>query len=175
VKNALKMFSVLVLLPGIMAFNSCKTADDHDMSSQAFVTQAASGNLFEIAAGNLALNSGDTTIRAFGSRIVADYGKAESELAALASKKGWSIPTAMGLLDQANLDTLTSKSGSAFTQKFASIMVMSQGHSILLFQTASGNNGVPDAELSAFAAGQLPMIKADLQLAEQLPQTVVPK
>lgn len=164
-----------MLLPGLLTFNSCKTTNGYDMSNQGFVTQAASGNLFEIAAGNLALNSSDTTIRAFGSRIVANYGKAESDLAALASKKGWSIPAAMGLLDQANLDTLSSKSGNAFARKFAAIMVMSHGRAILLFQTASGNNGVPDAELSAFAAGRLPIIKADLQLDEQLPQTVISK
>ncbi len=164
-----------LLLPGALAFNSCKTANDYNMSSQDFATQAASGNLFEIAAGNLAINSSDTTIRAFGSRIIADYGRAENDLAALASKKGWSIPAAMGLLDQEKLDTLSSLSGSAFAQKFAAIMVMSHGRAILLFQTASGNNGVPDAELSAFAAGRLPMIKADLQLAEQLPQTIVSK
>ena len=145
------------------------------MSTQDFVTRAASDNLFEIAAGNLALNSSDSTIRAFGSRIIADYGKAESDLAALASMKGWNIPTAMTLLDQQKLDTLSFMSGSVFAQKFAAVMVMSQGHAVLLFETASGNNGVPDAELRGIAAGRLPMLKANLQLAEQLPQVVIGK
>lgn len=174
-KNTLKIYGLPVLLCGALALGSCKTEDAYDMSIQDFVTRAASSNLFEMAAGNLARNSSDTTIRAFGIRMIVDYGKAENELTQLASQKGYSIPATLGLLDQENLDTLSAVSGNAFAKKLATMTVMSQGQAVLLFQAASGNNGVADEELRGYAAGRLPVIKADLQLAEQLPVTIISK
>jgi putative membrane protein len=175
VKNRFKNFGLPVLLCGALTLGSCKTEYAYDMSSQDFVNQAASSNLFEIAAGNLARSSSDSTISAFGIRLIADYGTAERELTQLASQRNLNVPNTLGLLDQQNLDTLSTVTGSVFAQKFAAMTVASQGQAVLLFQAASGNNGVADANLRGYAAGRLPIIKADLQLAEQLPTTVIGK
>ncbi|MGN6640505.1 MAG: DUF4142 domain-containing protein [Mucilaginibacter sp.] len=145
------------------------------MSNQDFVTKASSGNMFEIAAGNLAQqNSSNADVKAFGTHMITDHGQAGTEMAALASKKGWTIPTALLPQDQASLDTLTSLNGSAFDKKFAAIMINSHIKTINLFQMASSDSGVPDADLRSFAAGKLPTLREHLQMAQQL-QTEVGK
>lgn len=174
-KTALLKNGLLALLGGVMTFSSCKKDHHYSMTNQDFVTKASSGNMFEVAAGNLAQqNSTNADVKAFGTRMVSDHGKAGTDLATLASKKGWTIPTSLLASDQANLDTLTSLNGTSFDKKFAAIMVNSHIKTIDLFQMASSDSGVPDADLRSFAAGKLPTLREHLQLAQQL-QTEVGK
>lgn len=70
--------------------------------------------------------------------------------------------------DQAELDTLTSLTGSAFDKKFTTIMISSHVQTIALFQQAASSNGVPDASLRNFASGKIPTLKEHLQAAQQL-------
>jgi putative membrane protein len=141
------------------------------MDNQNFITQASSGNMFEISAGNLALNtSTNTDVKTFASRMVTDHGTTAAEMASLAEKKGWSIPTVMLQKDQQNLDSLSSLHATAFDKRFAAIMVRSHTQTIDLFQMAASDDGVPDADLRAFAAAALPLLRQHLQLAQQLQQ-----
>ena len=160
---------------GIAGFTTSCHKDDplYAMSNQDFVTQASSGNMFEIAAGNLALhNTTNTDIQAFGNHMITDHGAAATEMATLASHKGWAIPTAMLQKDQANLSTLSSLNGTAFDQQFAAMMVTSHQQTIDLFKRAAAEHGVPDADLRSFASGKLPTLNAHLQEAEQLQANV---
>lgn len=166
-------FLLLVLLGGAVFISSCRKDDNNNnnymMGNQDFVTQASSSNSFEIAAGNLATTHGlNDSIKMFGNHMIADHGKAATEMAALATKKGWTIPAALVQKDQNNLDTLTSLSGSAFDKKFASMMVVSHIATIALFQRAASNIGVPDADLRNFATGKLPTLRMHLADAQAL-------
>jgi hypothetical protein len=49
-------------------------------------------------------------------------------------------------------------------------MVRSHTQTIDLFQMAASDDGVPDADLRAFAAAALPLLRQHLQLAQQLQQ-----
>jgi putative membrane protein len=175
-KKLRKLLTGLAFLGLASLIVSCdkdKDDDNHTMANQDFVTQASSSNMFEVAAGNLALNkSGNMDVKAFGNHMVTDHGKAGTEMAALATKKGWTIPNALLKKEQANLDSLSGLTGTAFDQKFAAMMVVSHQQTIDLVERASSNNGVPDADLRGFASGKLPTLKEHLQDAQQLQTTV---
>jgi putative membrane protein len=167
-KNFLTGLAFLGLV-GLITSCSKDDNDNYSLANQDFVTQASSSNMFEVAAGNLAINkSTNADIKAFGNHMVTDHGKAAMEMASLATKKGWTIPTAMLKKEQANFDTLSGVNGAEFDRKFAIMMVISHQQTISLFERASSNEGVPDADLRGFASGKLPTLKEHLQDAQQL-------
>lgn len=170
-KNSIVLMMVVL---GTAMFNqSCKDDDDYQMSNQDFVTQASSANMFEIAAGSLALSkSTNTEVQAFGSHMVTDHGQAATEMAALAARKSWTIPSAMSAKEQNNYNALAALSGAEFDKQFAMMMVTSHKETIELFDDADDDDGVPDADLRAFAGGKLPTLKHHLTEAESLRENV---
>jgi putative membrane protein len=165
------VFAILLGSMLLLGFNSCSKDDDnnYNMGNQDFVTKASSGNMLEIASGQLAINQGvNANVKAFGQHMVTDHGQTAIEMAALANKKNWTIPSAMLPEHQQMYDALKNLTGAAFDQQFAAMMVTSHQQTIDLFQQAAGNNGVPDADLRAFASGKLPTLKKHLQDAQQL-------
>lgn len=167
-----KMYYLLLVLLGSAVLTvSCHKdqSNNYQMNNQSFVTQASSGNSFEIAAGNLAVSKSlNDSVKMFGNHMINDHGKAATEMKALASKKGWIVPDTLLKKDQNNLDTLSSLSGVNFDKKFADMMVISHQQTIALFQSAAGGTGVPDADLRSFAAGKLPTLKMHLMDAQAL-------
>lgn len=162
---------LLVLLGGAVVVSSChKDKNNHFMmSNQDFVTQASSGNSFEVAAGTLAVNKGvNDSVKMYGQHMVTDHGKAAIEMAALASKKGWTIPDSLLQKDKKNLDSLSLLTGAAFDKKFATMMVTSHVQTMNLFQSAASSTGVPDEDLRNFAAGKLPTLRTHLGDAQAM-------
>jgi putative membrane protein len=162
---------IMVLLGTTILTQSCKKNNDvnYSMSNQDFVTQASSSNMFEIAAGNLAINkSTNTNVKAFGTHMTTDHGKAATEMATLANQKGLTVPTVMLPKEQNNYNALAALSGTAFDRQFAQIMINSHQETITLFASAASDIGVPDADLRAFAAGKLPTLKEHLSDAQTL-------
>src|ERR1700712_219420 len=151
------IFLFFVLLGSAGLISSCHKDNNNNnnymIANQDFVTQASSGNSFEVAAGNLAVNHGlNDSVKMFGNHMITDHGKTATEMASLASSKGWTIPAALIQKDQKNLDTLTSLNGTAFDKKFADMMVVSHQQTIALFERAASSSGVPDGDLRNFAA-----------------------
>jgi putative membrane protein len=168
----LVMLFVSMLLSGISA---CNKDDDNKyvMTDQDFVTRASSSNMLEIAAGQLAINQGeDAGVKAFGQHMVNDHGQTATEMSALATKKGWTVPTTMLTEHQQMYDSMKSLTGTAFDKQFAAIMVTSHQKTIELFDQAARDNGVSDVDLRAFAAGKLPALNEHLQDAIQLQVSV---
>jgi len=156
---------ILVLLGGAVVISACHkdNSNNYMMSNQDFVTQASSGNSFEIAAGNLAASFGSNdSVKIFGNHMIADHGKAATDLASLAARKGYTIPNTMVEKDQLNLDTLSSLTGGNFDKKFAVMMVTSHRATISLFEKAASKTGVSDGELRNFAARKLPTLTMHL-------------
>ncbi|WP_419698787.1 DUF4142 domain-containing protein [Mucilaginibacter sp. NFX135] len=162
---------LVIVLGTTLVMPSCKKdhSDHYTMGNQDFVTQASSSNMFEIAAGNLAVQkSANADVKAFGNHMVIDHGQAGTEMATLASQKGWIVPTAMSTKEQNNYNMLAALSGTAFDKQFATMMVTSHQETISLFQKAAGDSGVPDADLRGFASGKLPTLKEHLTDAQTL-------
>ena len=168
----LKLFCAFILIFGVAAIiPSCTDDDDDDykMDNQAFVNQAASSNNFEIAAGNLAKTKGQSTsVQQYGDHMVTDHTAVGAEMMALASSKGWTVPTDLQPKEQALLNTLDSVSGGTFDLQFAGIMEASPQDAVNLFEEASSRGGVRDADLRNFAASKLPALRTHLEGAKTL-------
>lgn len=156
-------------------FQSCSDDDDDDvaMTNQEFVTQASSSNSFEIQSGQLATTkSQNPLITAFGQHMVTDHTMAAQEMATLAQQKNWTVSTSLLKRHQDNLTMLTPLTGAAFDKEFARLMVVSHEEAVSLFRSASSSNGVPDADLRAWAAGKLPKLEQHLEEARDLNDVV---
>jgi putative membrane protein len=67
--------------------NSLSSAD------KAFMKEAAKGGMMEVAMGREAeKNGGDASVKKFGARMVADHGKANSELKSIAAEEKVDLP-----------------------------------------------------------------------------------
>nr|WP_294796010.1 DUF4142 domain-containing protein [uncultured Mucilaginibacter sp.] len=172
-KTETKILIGLAFLIFVSLATSCKKDNDYQMSNQSFVTEASSGNMFEIAAGNLAVQkSVNADVKAYGNHMVSDHGTAATQMMTMANEKGWSVPTTMMEKHQGKLNTLAALSGAEFDKQYAAMMVTSHMETISLFQNASSNIGVPDSDLRSFAAGKLPTLNDHLKDAQQLQNQV---
>lgn len=170
-KNIKFLTALLLLFSTALTVSSCKKLGENDfrLSNQDFVNRASNSNIFEIAAGNLAISKGvSAEVKAYGQHMVNDHTDLGAQMLALASSKGWSIPIDLRQKELANLDSLNSASGAAFDSLFTKKMVVSHQEAVDLFTTASKANGVPDIELRAFAAVKLITLKAHLEEAVAL-------
>jgi putative membrane protein len=147
-----------------------KAATEIAISDRNFVLEAASGGMVEVALGKLAQKNGASdAVKTFGQHMVADHGKAGSELEAIAAKLGIDVPKAPGKKHEGTLKKFESLSGPRFDQAYAAQMVADHETTIALFegQAKSGQS----SDLKAFAARTLPTLKAHLGMARALPES----
>lgn len=162
--------SVMVVLFAAVTLQACSDDDDEiRMDNQAFVTEAASSNMFEIEAGELAVVRGEhVDVKAFGAMMVADHGATGIQMRALVDDKGWTMPNDLLSKHQQRLNELESLNGAEFDRRFAEMMVVSHEEAVDLFEKASGNNGVTDGDLKRFAGEKVPALKQHLEEAEDM-------
>ncbi|WP_176146199.1 DUF4142 domain-containing protein [Parapedobacter luteus] len=167
-----------LVMPCVLLAGACDDDDDDRvdrMQNQEFVTLAASSNRFEIEAGELAGEQGaDDRVIEYGNHMVMDHGMAGTELAALATAKGWNMPNDLLEKEREMLEDLMVLEGAAFDQEFARKMVISHEEAVSLFERASGPEGVLDEELREWAAGKLPTLRAHLEDARALNAQINP-
>ena len=162
---------LLALLGSAVFMSSCHKDEPvvYAMANQDFVTRASSNMKFEIAAGNLAKTKGvSDSVKPYGNAMINDNTKMSATLGALASQKGYTIPSTLLANDQTNLTVLSSLSGAAFDQTYAQLMIETHQQATALYSTASQNNGVADADLRTFAFNQAPLLELRLQTAYNL-------
>ncbi|MBC3540865.1 DUF4142 domain-containing protein [Rufibacter sp. H-1] len=138
---------------------------------QLFMMKAASGGMMEVAAGKLASTKGqDPAVKQFGQRMVTDHTKANTELKAIAAKKGVTLPTALLPEHQQHLDMLTQLSDAEFDRSYTQHMVQAHDKDIAEFdrQAKSGT----DADLKAFAAKNLPILREHRKLVQPIYEKV---
>ncbi|WP_274857925.1 DUF4142 domain-containing protein [Sinorhizobium meliloti] len=92
------------------------------MSSEEFVTMAASSDLFEVQSGQLAAkNSKEASVQQFAELMVADHKKASQELKVAAGEAKVTVPVASSLR---NLRVMSTTAGSSLRRShLASRMV----------------------------------------------------
>ncbi len=130
-----------------------------------FVEEAASGGMLEVELGKLAQQKGTSEqVKQFGSRMVADHGKANDELKSVATAKGMTVPTAMERKHQRDMDRLSKLSGAAFDREYMKLMVSDHKKDVSDFQKEARNG--KDPEVKAFAAKTLPTLQEHLQMAQ---------
>lgn len=132
-----------------------------------FVMKAAAGGMAEVSMGNLAVSQGSSAdVKSFGTRMVSDHGKANDELAELATNKGLSLPAELDAEHKNKQDELSKKSGKDFDKAYAAAMVEDHEKDVAEFEKAA--NSAQDADLKAWAAKTLPTLQDHLKMAKEL-------
>jgi len=141
-------------------------------ANREFVSKAATGGTAEVELGRVATQRAvRPSVRSFAERMVADHGRANAELAALARRKGLDVPTALEPSQQAMRDRLSGLSGPDFDRAYMSEIVRDHTEDIALFERAAEISSDPD--LKAWATRSLPMLRDHLALARQVNSEVV--
>jgi putative membrane protein len=132
---------------------------------QAFVTQAAQGGMAEVADGTLAsTRASSASVKAYAKKMVADHTKANAQLAAIARKDKFVLPSGIGDDNAQTKGALGKLEGKTFDVSYLQAQV--QGHEKMeqVFQKeiSTGKN----AALVAFAKMTLPTVETHLALAK---------
>jgi len=139
-----------------------KAKDDSD-----FLVAAAGINLEEIKLGQLAQTSGTLAdVKDLGKMMEAEHKKAQSDLEALAAKKGITVPTTITDDGQKAYNDMMEKKGNDFDKAFADKMVDGHKNAIDKFQKASTDAVDPDVK--AWAAAMLPNLNTHLDHAKMV-------
>ena len=129
-----------------------------------FAGEAADGGMLEVKLGQLAKANGTAaSVKALGSMMAMDHGKANDELKALAQKNNISLPAALSEKSQKTYDGLAAKKGADFDKAYAAMMVDDHNEDIPKFQSEADNG--QNADLKAFAAKTLPTLKHHLEMS----------
>jgi len=139
-------------------------------NSNTFMEQAAVGGLMEVEAGKLAESqSTNAAVKQFGSQMVKDHTKANTELKAIASKKNFSLPASLPAAEKNHLDEMKKLSGAEFDKHYVGMMVSDHAKTVTLFTDGMKN---PDQEISGFASKTLPVIEGHYKKAQELQATL---
>ncbi|HEU5321264.1 MAG TPA: DUF4142 domain-containing protein [Methylomirabilota bacterium] len=132
-----------------------------------FVAEAAAGNLAEVELGRLAAQrAAADAVRQFGARMVRDHSQAQSQLTQLAAAKGVSLPAELDAERRTTYERLAALAGPRFDEAYMGEMVADHTKDVAAFEGAAQT--APDADVRAWAAQTLPVLREHLRLAEQL-------
>src|SRR3546814_12626244 len=102
--------------------------------------------------------------------MVQDHTKVGEELAALASKKGYTPPEGPSLLQKAKIKTLSLTDDGFDEMYIDNLGVSAHEDAVKLFQDAAAN--AKDADVKAFAAQNLPALQEHLTMAKTMQQQI---
>jgi len=131
-----------------------------------FVREAAIGGMAEVALGQLASGKASSAdVKQFAERMVADHGKANTELKSLAEKRGLTVPTEVDAKHKQTMDKLSKLSGPAFDRAYMDEMRKDHKKDVNEFKQQSMKGS--DPEIKAWAATTLPTLQEHMQMAER--------
>ena len=141
----------------------------HGVSSfdRHFMRAAAQAGLFEIRSSRLALaRSHDRRVRAFARRMIRDHTRMAAMLAALAARKGVTLPKRPNAQQRAILRRLAGLHGRAFDRAYIAAQIRAHIQAIALFrlEVHFGSN----RQVRELAAASLPTLRLHLRLARQV-------
>lgn len=130
-----------------------------------FMVKAASGGMMEVELGQAAQQKAQSQrVKDFGAMMVRDHTQANNELKALAANKNVSLPAALGDDHQKHVNELNEKTGADFDKAYMSMMVDDHKKDISEFEDAANKGN--DADIKAFAAKTLPVLRTHLDSAQ---------
>ncbi|KVV38955.1 DUF305 domain-containing protein [Burkholderia territorii] len=135
-----------------------------------FVDKAALAGKAEVQASQLALKQAQSAdVRAFAKRMVADHGKANAKLNAIAARTG--MKPQVDQIQDPDVEALRGKRGHDFdTAYVAAAGPDAHKKAVALFEDEARDG--KDAQLRAFAKSTLPTLKHHLSMAEELQRKV---
>ncbi|WP_031526681.1 DUF4142 domain-containing protein [Dyadobacter crusticola] len=144
------------------ARNITITEDD-----RAFVLVAADEGIFQISAGQLALENQASKPHAdFAQLIIDGYTKSNEELKAFAADKKLTIRNTISNERQQALDSLAARRAVAFDTTYAATMISTHTQTISYFEEQA--DIVSDAALKSWIEGKLPVLRSYVEQAKAL-------
>jgi putative membrane protein len=147
-----------------LALASCGAPSTPD-----FVRKAAMSDLYEVEAGKIASEKGQSeAVKQFGQHMVEAHTKTSEELKAIvtAEKLDVNLRDKLDKKHQKMIDALNEAKPEAFDDTYASQQVRAHGKAADLFDDYA--EGGDNAALKQFAANTLPTIKEHLREAKKL-------
>jgi putative membrane protein len=161
------MRHALFALLGILGLAAPVWATDSDAD---FVKKAALGGMTEVELGRYASqHAASASVKEFAQQMVADHGKANAELAAIAKKSGLAVPAELDAKHQDVIADLTGKTGTDFDEAYMKKMVDAHGETADLFRAQAKDS---KTEVDRFAARTLPTIEKHLSHARSIQSTL---
>lgn len=138
-----------------------------EMSPQDFVTEAASGGMFEVQSSELALEraQGDE-VKAFAQMMITDHTANNEELKAAAEAAGVTVPTEIAGAAAENMEAVQAAEGEGFDAVYAERQVAQHEAAVQLYE-GYAQSGMDEA-LKAYAEKSLPALQQHLEQAQGL-------
>lgn len=126
-----------------------------------FANKAAVDGMTEVGLGKMVINrTSNQKIREFAHMMVADHGKANTELIEIAKKKNITLPGTLDTDHQKMTDSISKLSGTDFDRAYVNAMVEGHKKALALLQNEASNG--KDADLKTFAAKTAPVVQKHL-------------
>jgi putative membrane protein len=137
-------------------------------SDRRFIAAAAESGMFEVQIAQLAAaKATDPAVKGFAGMLVDQHTAANDALARIAAARRVDLPPAPGRGLRREIDRIAKNEGDAFDRAFVrTIGIEAHEQDIRRFEKASRD--VHDADLKAWVATTLPMLRAHLAAAEKL-------
>lgn len=140
-------------------------------STPDFVKKAASSDLYEVAAGKIASEKGQSdAVKQFGQHMVEAHSKTTEELKGIVQQEKIKVdpPTKLDDKHQRMIDDLNAAHQGDFDKTYAKQQVSAHEKAEKLFSKYADKGD--NAAVKAFAAKVLPVIRQHLEEAKKLPQ-----
>ena len=125
--------------------------------------KAAEGGIAEVQMAELAQKKAQKqSVKDLANRLYADHTKAGDELKSIAKDMTW--PTGMKLKDQREYNRLLALSGDAFDREYVNRQIKDHKDDIHMFEHEAKHG--ENAEVKAWAAKNLPVLREHLSMAE---------
>ena len=132
-----------------------------------FIDEVAQGSLYEIRAGQLAVQKAQANdVKQFGQRMADDHTALNARLQKLAQAKGLNVPSALDKKHQDKIDSLSKKTGPEFDKAYIDEMVDDHKRDVDAYEKASKD--AKDAGVKEFAAATLPTLREHLQQVQSI-------
>jgi putative membrane protein len=143
-----------------------KKLDNPAQADAKFVTDVADINYAEIKLGELAqTKAARSEVKELGKMMVKDHTKANSELMALAQKKGFSFPEGPSNDAISDYNSMNDLTGTDFDKKYCDKMVSGHKDAIDKFEKAATD--CQDADLKTWASNMLPALHMHLDHSQK--------
>ncbi len=137
---------------------------------QEFLAKAPNIGLFAVRSSELAVLQATTPfVREFAQMLILDHGDANRELDEIVRGKGSIATKELDAEHQSRLTILSTKTGVDFDRQYRDMQVSEHNDAIALFDRAA--NDCEDADLKAFAAKLLPILRAHQAKLSEMPPT----
>jgi len=138
------------------------TAGKMAVNDSLFAMAAADGGLSEVTLAELgAQKATDPQLKSFSQQMIAEHTKMNSELTALAARKGMALPRTVSVGHQFCAQSLAGLSGEEFDRCYAKAQAVLHMDSVAKFEAEAERGQDPDVR--ALAAKALPHIKDHLK------------